>query len=117
MSTEKTVYMNLQPAPFDWMRSGAKKYELRLWDEKRRGLNIGDIIAFWCDDKDNPVRARVVGLVVAETFEKLFDIIPFTQCICDDSLGITQKNNGMDKFYPIADQIANGVVGIKVELI
>ena len=111
------IYMNLQPGPFEWIRSGTKKYELRLWDEKRRALNIGDTIAFWCDDKSATVRARVVGLVVAESFEKLFDIIPFKQCICDDSMGLTPQNNGMDKFYPVADQLANNVVGIKVELI
>lgn len=117
MSTPKTVYMNLQHQPFEWIRSGAKKYELRLWDEKRREINIGDTIAFWHDDKNNPVLARVVGLVVAETFEKLFDIIPFNRCICDDSLGLTPKNNGMDKYYPIDAQREYNVVAIKVELI
>lgn len=111
------IYMNLQPAPFEYIKSGVKKYELRLWDEKRRALNIGDVIAFWCDDKNNPVRARVTGLVVAETFEKLFDIIPFNQCICGDTSGLDPKNNGMDKYYPIDAQRENNVVGIKVELI
>ena len=38
--------MKLNKDPFDRVRSGRKKIEIRLFDEKRQNLNIGDIICF-----------------------------------------------------------------------
>ncbi|MBQ1852397.1 MAG: ASCH domain-containing protein, partial [Lachnospiraceae bacterium] len=38
--------MQLQPEPFDLIKSGAKTIELRLYDEKRRKIRIGDEIVF-----------------------------------------------------------------------
>ena len=39
-------FMRLQPAPFGLIRDGKKSIELRLYDEKRRKLRIGDGILF-----------------------------------------------------------------------
>lgn len=38
--------MNLAPAPMQMMRSGQKTIELRLYDEKRQRISIGDTIEF-----------------------------------------------------------------------
>ena len=38
--------MKLQNAPFQSIKSGAKDIEMRLYDEKRKLINIGDIITF-----------------------------------------------------------------------
>ena len=38
--------MNLAPSPFEMIKSGAKTIELRLYDEKRRAVKVGDTIEF-----------------------------------------------------------------------
>ena len=38
--------MKLNPAPFEMIKSGQKTIELRLYDEKRQLVNIGDEIVF-----------------------------------------------------------------------
>jgi len=38
--------MRLNPEPFELIKSGIKKAEVRLNDEKRKNIKIGDIIVF-----------------------------------------------------------------------
>ena len=38
--------MKLHPAPFEMIKSGKKTIELRLYDEKRRKIKVGDEIIF-----------------------------------------------------------------------
>ncbi|MBQ0010138.1 MAG: ASCH domain-containing protein, partial [Ruminococcus sp.] len=38
--------MKLQPEPFAMIRSGKKTIELRLYDEKRQQIEVGDTIEF-----------------------------------------------------------------------
>lgn len=38
--------MNLNKQPFDMIKKGRKNIELRLFDEKRRKIQIGDYIVF-----------------------------------------------------------------------
>lgn len=41
-----THSMQLTPSPFQMIKEGTKTIELRLFDEKRRKIQIGDIIEF-----------------------------------------------------------------------
>ena len=41
-----THEMNLQPKYFDFMKDGTKRIELRLYDEKRSQIELGDVIEF-----------------------------------------------------------------------
>jgi len=38
--------MKLNESPFEKIRSGEKIIEIRLYDDKRKNINIGDIIIF-----------------------------------------------------------------------
>ena len=38
--------MKLKKEPFEMIKSGKKIYELRLYDEKRKKLKIGDTVEF-----------------------------------------------------------------------
>ena len=40
--------MSLRPGPFAMIADGRKRYELRLHDEKRRAITVGDTITFVC---------------------------------------------------------------------
>ena len=39
----KTHIMKLNPSPFEMIRSGRKTIELRLYDEKRRSIEKGEV--------------------------------------------------------------------------
>ena len=39
-------FMHLKAEPFDLIWNGQKTIELRLYDEKRRSVSVGDLIEF-----------------------------------------------------------------------
>lgn len=39
-------YMKLKDKPFEAIRQGIKTIELRLYDEKRQALAVGDMVEF-----------------------------------------------------------------------
>ena len=64
--------MNLQPKYFDFIKDGTKRIELRLYDEKRQSIQLGDIIEFAKSD-DEKFKAEVVGLLRYNSFADLFE--------------------------------------------
>ena len=40
------IIMKLQPEFFEKIKNGEKTYEIRLNDEKRQQINIGDLVVF-----------------------------------------------------------------------
>ena len=55
--------MNLHSVPFEMIRSGRKTIELRLYDEKRRLISIGDEIKFVSSyDSTMFLNCRVIAL-------------------------------------------------------
>lgn len=54
-----THSMKLAPAPFESVRSGKKTIEMRLYDEKRAKIKVGDQIEF-----ENTVTRQTIGCVV-----------------------------------------------------
>lgn len=79
--------MKLQPLPFSMIESGRKTIELRLYDEKRRLMAIGDTIRVL--DISNPEKAILTEVeepFFVGSFGKLYehfhlpnvDILPIT---------------------------------------
>ena len=68
----KTHEMNLQPKYFDFMKDGTKRIELRLYDEKRSQIGLGDIIEFSKSENDK-LKAEVIGLLRYNSFKDLFE--------------------------------------------
>ena len=114
-SEEAMVFeMKLQPAPFRQIKSGRKTVELRLFDEKRSRISIGDTIVFsLCDDNSQKITAKVTALHRFESFSELYKTIPLLKC------GYTEGNisdaspSDMEKYYPRAEQEKYGVLGIE----
>ncbi len=105
--------MSLGLTPFyNMVKSGTKTVELRLWDEKRRRIKIGDEIEFY--NGDDTTIVRVIGLYLSDTFENLFKMFDVSAAgMADVSIGLEK----ISEIYPRARQIEYGVVGIKIELI
>ena len=65
--------LKLRPKYFDYINNGTKRIELRLYDEKRKKIDIGDTIIF----KKEPelidiIKVKVIGLYRCDSFENLF---------------------------------------------
>ena len=107
----KTKYnMTLKQPYFDLIKAGKKTIELRLYDEKRRQIKVGDEITF--QNGDNFHTVIVEGLLICDDFEKLFKFIDVKQT------GLNTVNNAievMEKFYPKDLQRKKGVIGIIIK--
>lgn len=67
-----THSMQLTPSPFQMIKEGTKTIELRLFDEKRRKIQTGDIIEFSNTETGEKIGAKVSALYVFDSFESLY---------------------------------------------
>lgn len=110
-----THNMHLKTQPFNLIKNKQKRIELRLWDEKRRQMNIGDIISFENEETSEILKAKIIALHKFPTFKELY------QKIDKSELGYTSFEvadyHDMDKYYSLEKQEKYGVVGIEIELL
>lgn len=65
--------LKLNSLPFEMIESGIKTIELRLYDEKRRKISIGDMIRFiLVDDESKELHVKVKELYIFPSFEELY---------------------------------------------
>ncbi len=109
--------LKLQPKYFDYINEGTKRIELRLYDEKRQKINIGDTIVFKKEPElTTSMEVKVIGLLRYNTFEDLFK--DFDVEIMADKLVTKQELlNILNEFYTKDEQSKYGVVGIRIEKI
>ena len=106
--------MKLQEAYFNYIKNGTKEYEIRLNDEKRRNIKIGDYIEFQKEPlKEEKFIVKVEDLLYYENFSKLFDNINIIS-LADKSIKREELENDLNKFYSIEEQESYGVVAIKL---
>ena len=108
--------MQLRPAPFQMIQSGEKTIELRLYDEKRKQIRIGDTIRFVNTDSAEQLVVRVEALYVFASFEELYNHLPLNECGYTASNLKQAKPEDMLEYYPLERQKQYGVVGIQVAL-
>ncbi|MGV8086865.1 MAG: ASCH domain-containing protein [Candidatus Woesearchaeota archaeon] len=72
-----THEMHLNSENFDAILTGSKIVETRLYDEKRKKINVGDKILFYkVPDSSNTLSVRVVKLSKFNTLKEMIDAIP-----------------------------------------
>ena len=111
----KVHEMNLQPKYFDFIKDGTKRIELRLYDEKRRSIQLGDIIEFEKSD-DEKFKAEVVGLLRYKSFADLFEDFDIS-ILADSSMTKQELLEVLGEFYSEEKQAEFGVIGIRIKLI
>lgn len=107
--------MNLQPKYFDFIKDGTKRIELRLYDEKRRSIQLGDIIEFAKSD-DEKFKAKVVGLLRYSSFADLFEDFDIS-ILADSSMTKQELLEVLGEFYSEEKQAEFGVIGIRIKII
>lgn len=109
--------LKLQPKYFEYIKIGTKRIELRLFDEKRQKINIGDTIIFQKEPElENEMRVKVIGLLRYNTFEELFEDFDI-EVMADKSMTKKELLNVLEEFYTPEKQKQYGVIGIRIEKI
>jgi len=108
--------MKLQSEPFEKISNGSKTIELRLYDEKRQQVQIGDFIEFsLINEPREKIQTRVIALHRFDSFQELYSILP------KEKLGYkSDKNtdpNNMNAYYSREKQAQYGVLGIEIEIV
>lgn len=110
-------HMNLNPNPFKAISEGRKTIEMRLFDEKRRLINVGDQIVFTnIDNESQKITVKVIGLHTFDSFDELYKNLPLLKC------GYTKENihdskpEDMELYYSPEKQKLYGVLGIEITL-
>ncbi|OGE80874.1 MAG: hypothetical protein A3C04_00200 [Candidatus Wildermuthbacteria bacterium RIFCSPHIGHO2_02_FULL_45_25] len=107
--------MRLSANPFEKVAAGVKIIESRLFDEKRRKINIDDQIEFTCiDNPSRKIIANVEALYRYSNFENLFSDFP------SGYFGSSSKEvllMEIEKIYSKEEQEKYGVIGIKLSLV
>lgn len=109
--------MRLDAGPFGQVKSGAKRFEIRLNDEKRRLLAVGDRVTFW--NKDEPadeVTLTVADLIVRPNFIELFRAAAPELGGWPHGTTSEEAAADMRKFYEDADERRWGAVAIRLTL-
>lgn len=107
--------MNLQPKYYDFIKDGTKRIELRLFDEKRQKIQLGDTIEFFKSD-DDKFQAKVIGLLRYNSFKDLFEDFDIS-ILADASITKQELLDVLGEFYTPEKQTQYGVIGIRLQLI
>lgn len=114
----KEHVMNLTPAPMQEIRTGNKTIELRLNDEKRKQISVGDTIKFInTEDSNDTLRVKVVDLFLFSSFAELYDNLPLLNCGYNEDNINTASPEDMEMYYSREKQNKFGVVGIEISLL
>ena len=105
--------MKLVDFAFKAIKNKEKDIEIRLNDEKRRLIDVGDIIEFVHIDTKEIIKTEVINLYHFDTFKELFDKFD------NKRLGLKENDNAsiMDKFYTKEEQEKYGALAIEIKLI
>ena len=106
--------LKLQERFFNYMKNGTKKIELRLYDEKRKAINLGDEIEFLkLPDLNDKLRVKVCGLLKYNSFSDLFKDFDIS-ILADKSMSKEELLNVLQEFYTTEEQQKYGVLGIRI---
>ena len=112
--------IKLKKEPFENIVSRSKTIELRLLDDKRKQLEVGDYIKFVNLSNENEViLTKILKLTKADTFESLFEILGVDNQSMGFSNDMTKSEmaDAMSEYYSNDEQYQYGVVGITIEVI
>ena len=102
--------------PFQQIKNGKKTVEVRLYDEKRRKIQSGNLICFTNTENHEKIRARVVKLHACVSFAELFERVGLDACGFR-GYSIEEALDKMKDFYSVEEEQKYGVVGIEIQLI
>ena len=106
--------MNLDTEPFKMIKSGKKTIELRLFDEKRQKIKVGDSIIFTETVTGEKLNVKVEKLHRFDSFGELYKSLPLLKCGYTEKTVADAKPSDMEEYYSLEEQKKYGVVGIEI---
>ena len=107
--------LNVKEKYYNMLKSGIKTIELRLFDEKRKNIKIGDFIEFSNNSNANDkFSAKVINIHRAQNFVELCKNIN-----CNNAGFATNEElmKALEEFYTLDRQKQYGVIGIEIQKI
>ena len=111
-----THNMKLHLQPFEMIKKGQKTFELRLYDEKRRKINLNDTIIF-TNKNGEELTVSVKALHKFSSFKELYEALPLEKCGYSKEELPTASYTDMLDYYPNESQKKYGVLAIEIALI
>lgn len=105
--------MKLDNEPFKAIKNGTKTLELRLNDEKRKLLTVGDYIEFTNRVTNEKLLVEVIDLFKYNSFEELYK--HFNKIEMGYSINEEANPKDMENYYSKEEQEKYGVLGIKIK--
>lgn len=111
------MIVHLHPEIFDIVLDGVKDVEIRVNDEKRRQLKVGDTLIFVKrPGEQEKLKALVKKLVYYSSFEEVMDDYEMKRIYLEGTSAIEYLQL-MKQFYSDEEVSKNGVVAIEFELL
>ena len=107
--------MKLKDKPFKSIKAGTKTIELRLYDEKRKLLNAGDVIEFTNIDTKEVIKVEILQLHRFNNFDDLYK--HFNKVSMGYEENEVANPSDMEEYYSKEEQQEYGVVGIEIKLL
>ncbi len=105
--------MRLESYPFDLFKNRKKSVEMRLFDDKRKKLKVGDLIIFKNKENGEEIISEIYGLKTYKTFDELYANYKKEQLGYENN---EATPNDMAQYYK-PDQIKKfGTVAIEVKI-
>lgn len=113
---ENIFDMRLAAEPFEKIGREEKTVEIRLYDEKRKNITVGDKIVFrLLSDESNVIITAVKALHRFNTFQELFSSDLFSKTGCGE-MSIDSATEYMHTFYSTEREKEFGVLGIEISV-
>lgn len=107
--------MRLRAKYFDNILNGTKRIEIRLNDEKRRLIKIGDTITFYkMPEEKESITVKVVDLLHYKSFKDLLNDYDIS-IVADENDTKDNLLKTLGKFYSKEEENKYGVLGIKIK--
>lgn len=105
--------MQLQPLPFGQIQAGAKRIEIRLFDEKRRAMKIGDMVEFYhAQNNDQICIKKIIAITQAASLLSLFQAVSLTAAGWPEGTTSEKAASDMRKYYSIEEEMRWGAVAL-----
>jgi ASC-1-like (ASCH) protein len=106
--------MRLHNKPFEQIRTGQKTIELRLFDEKRQSITVGDELELINRNTEDKIRVQVTELLQFSDFSTLLDNCDIARCGGESKEQVLAL---LREYYSEDEEKRYGVVGIGITIV
>lgn len=105
--------MRLNNEPFNKIKEGTKTVELRLLDEKRKALRVGDKIIFTNRTNNEKIDVLVTNLFKADSFAPIYE--KYSKVVMGYNEEDDAKPEDMEEYYSKEEIKKYGCIAIEIE--